>query len=66
MKNSKKKILEKFNKKDKICNICQQEKELSLDHVPPKACPAPKSIVISRLWYEMIGDRSFIPRFSQS
>jgi len=58
-------ITEKFQKKDKICNICQQEKELSIDHVPPQACPPAKSRVISKLLYQMIGDTSFRPRHSQ-
>ena len=66
MKNSKQSIIEKFNKKDNICNICQQEKELSDDHVPPKVCPPAKNIVISRLLYEMTGERSFRPRISQN
>ncbi|HEY9794930.1 MAG TPA: hypothetical protein V6D30_04755 [Leptolyngbyaceae cyanobacterium] len=59
-------ITEKFQKKDKICNICQQEKELSIDHVPPQACPPAKSRVISKLLYQMIGDTSFRPRHSQN
>ncbi len=66
MKKHKKLIIEKFIKKDKICNICQQEKDLSVDHVPPKACPPAKNVVISKLLYEMTGNRSFIPRLSQS
>lgn len=59
-------ILKKFNKKDKICNICQQEKNLSEDHIPPQVCPSAKSIVISKLLHQMIGDRSFRPRISQN
>jgi len=66
MKNSKQSIIEKFKKKDRICNICQQEKELSEDHVPPQACPPAKNRVISKLLYEMTGNRSFRPRFSQN
>ncbi|BBD70047.1 hypothetical protein NIES4072_64270 [Nostoc commune NIES-4072] len=65
MKNSKQSIVEKFKKKDRICNICQLEKELSEDHVPPQACPPAKNTVISKLFYQMIGDRSFRPRMSQ-
>jgi hypothetical protein len=59
-------ITEKFQKKDRICNICQQEKELSIDHVPPQACPPAKSRLISKLLYQMIGDTSFHPRHSQN
>ncbi|RAM47956.1 MAG: hypothetical protein C6Y22_30525 [Hapalosiphonaceae cyanobacterium JJU2] len=66
MTNYKQSIIEKFKKKDRICNICQQEKELSDDHVPPKACPPAKNIVISKLLYEMIGERSFRKRNSQN
>ncbi|OUL28478.1 hypothetical protein BV378_07300 [Nostoc sp. RF31YmG] len=66
MTNSKQVIIEKFKKKDKICNICEQEKELSDDHVPPKACPPAKNIVISKLLYEMIGERSFRKRNAQN
>lgn len=66
MKKDKKLIIEKFIKKDNICNICQQEKDLSVDHVPPKSCPPAKNVMISKLLYEMIGNRSFIPRLSQS
>ncbi|MEH2214853.1 hypothetical protein [Nostoc sp.] len=66
MKNSKQSIVEKFKKKDRICNICQLEKELSEDHVPPKACPPAKNIFIYKLLSEMTGDRSFRPRISQN
>lgn len=66
MKNSKQLIVEKFKKKDRICNICQLEKELSEDHVPPKACPPAKNIFIYKLLSEMTGDRSFRPRISQN
>jgi hypothetical protein len=66
MKNSKQSIVEKFKKKDRICNICQLEKELSEDHVPPQACPPAKNTVISKLFYQMIGERSFRPRMSQN
>ncbi len=66
MNNRKQPIIEKFKKKDKICNICQQEKELSEDHVPPQACPPAKNIVISKLLYQMTEDRSFRPRISQN
>ncbi len=59
-------ITEKFQKKDKICNICQQEKELSVDHVPPQSCPPVKSRVTSKLLYQMIGDTSFRPRQDQN
>lgn len=66
MKEPKQPIMKKFRKKDRICNICQQEAELSEDHVPPKACPTAKSIVISKLLHQMTGDRSFRPRISQN
>ncbi|MBD2438103.1 hypothetical protein H6G69_14985, partial [Nostoc sp. FACHB-110] len=66
MGNYKQSIVEKFKKKDQICNICQLEKELSEDHVPPKACPPAKNIVIYKLLSEMTGDRSFRPRMSQN
>ncbi|MDZ8081245.1 MAG: hypothetical protein RMX35_19540 [Nostoc sp. DcaGUA01] len=66
MRNYKQSIVEKFKKKDQICNICQLEKELSEDHVPPKACPPAKNIVIYKLLSEMTGDRSFRPRMSQN
>ncbi len=59
-------ILANFQKKDSICNICQKEKELSLDHVPPQACPPAKSRVTSKLLYQMIGDTSFRPRLDQN
>lgn len=59
-------ITEKFHKKDSICNICQQEKVLSIDHVPPKACPPANSRVTSKLLYQMIGDKSFRPRQDQN
>jgi len=59
-------ITEKFQKKDKICNICQHEKELSFDHVPPESCPPAKSRVTSKLLYQMIGDTSFRPRQDQN
>jgi len=62
-----KKIIEKFRKKDNICNICScEESKLSEDHVPPKTCPPAKNVVISKLLYQMTGDRSFRPRISQS
>lgn len=60
------KIVEKFRKKDNICNICLRENSLTDDHVPPKACPPSKNIVISKLHYQMSGDRSLRPRISQS
>lgn len=66
MEKRKKPIITKFEKKDNICNICQLEKELSDDHVPPKACPPAKNIVISKLWHQIIGERSFRPRISQN
>jgi hypothetical protein len=66
MKNSKQSIITKFNKKDNVCNICQKEKALSDDHVPPQGCPPAKSIVISKLLYEMTGNRAFRPRISQN
>ncbi|MBD2490209.1 hypothetical protein [Aulosira sp. FACHB-615] len=66
LKKSKTSIIDKFQKKDGICNICQLEKELSDDHVPPKACPPAKSRIISKLLYEMIGYKSFRPRISQN
>ncbi|PMB07043.1 hypothetical protein CEN49_13830 [Fischerella thermalis CCMEE 5273] len=59
-------ITEKFQKKDEICNICQCEKELSIDHVPPQSCPPAKSRVTSKLLYQMIGDTSFRPRQDQN
>jgi hypothetical protein len=59
-------ITEKFHKKDKICNICQREKELSVDHVPPQTCPPAKSRVTSKLLYQIIGDTSFRPRQDQN
>jgi hypothetical protein len=59
-------ITKKFQKKDKICNICQQEKKLSDDHVPPQSCPPVKSRVTSKLLYQMIGDTSFRPRQDQN
>lgn len=58
--------IEKFTKKDSICNICQQEKVLSIDHVPPQGCPPAKSRVTSRLLYQMIGDKSLRPRQDQN
>jgi hypothetical protein len=66
MKNKNQRIIEKFIKKDNFCNICQQPRKLSEDHVPPQACPPAKSRVISKLLYEIVGDRSFRPRFSQN
>jgi hypothetical protein len=60
-------IVEKFRKKDDFCNICSQKtSRLSEDHVPPKTCPPAKNRVISKLIYQMTGDRSFRPRISQS
>ncbi len=59
-------ITEKFHKKDSICNICQQDKVLSIDHVPPQACPPAKSRVTSRLLYQIMGDTSFRPRQDQN
>jgi len=66
MKNRKQKIIENFVKKDDFCNICQNQAKLSADHVPPKACPPAKNRFISKLLYEIVGDRSFRPRISQS
>jgi hypothetical protein len=59
-------ITEKFQKKDRICNICRKEKELSSDHVPPQSCPPAKSRVTSKLWYQMRGDTSIRPRQDQN
>lgn len=59
-------ITEKFQKKDRICNICRHEKELSIDHVPPQSCPPAKTRVTSRLLHQMIGDTSFRPRQDQN
>ncbi len=59
-------IVEKFYKKDKVCNICGRETTLSDDHVPPKICPPAKNIVISKLYDQIIGDKSFRPRISQN
>jgi hypothetical protein len=59
-------IIEKFTKKDNFCNICGQAKVLSDDHVPPKVCPSAKNTVISKLLYQMTGDKSFRPRISQN
>lgn len=60
-------IVEKFRKRDAFCNICFKEtSKLSEDHVPPKTCPPAKNRVISKLIYQMTGDRSFRPRISQS
>jgi len=62
-----KRTVEKFEKKDNICNICQTKvKRLSEDHVPPKACPPAKNIVISKLFEQMTGNQFHRPRFSQS
>ncbi|MBW4487102.1 MAG: hypothetical protein KME12_04865 [Trichocoleus desertorum ATA4-8-CV12] len=66
MKKAKKTIIEKLKKKDNICNICQQEGELSEDHVPPQSCPPAKNIVISKVLYQMTDDKSFHPRISQN
>jgi hypothetical protein len=63
---SRKPQFRKFQKKDSICNICQQEKVLSIDHVPPQACPPAKSRVTSKLLYQMIGDTSFGHRQDQN
>ncbi|MCY7337238.1 MAG: hypothetical protein LH613_13665 [Chamaesiphon sp.] len=57
---------EKFYKKDNICNICEKEKKLSVDHVPPQCCPPTKNRFISNLLYQMIGDKSFRPRSIQN
>jgi hypothetical protein len=57
---------EKFHKKDNICNICEKEKRLSVDHVPPQCCPPAKNRLISKLLYQMIGDKSFRPRSIQN
>jgi hypothetical protein len=59
-------ITEKFQKKDKICNICQCEKKLSDDHVPPQCCPPAKSRVTSKLLYQMLGVTSFRPKYDQN
>lgn len=64
MKKHKNTIVQKFNKKDSICNICQKESILSEDHVPPKSCSSAKNRVIYTLSREMVGDRSFKPRIS--
>lgn len=66
MTHKKQSIIEKFKKKDNICNICQKKKDLSDDHVPPKACPPAKNTVISKLLYEMTGNRAFRTRISQN
>ena len=66
MKKQKKKTVQKFVKKDGICNICQRQVKLSADHVPPKVCPPAKRRIISKLLNEITGDRSFRPRISQS
>lgn len=58
--------VKKFKKEDNICNVCQQEKKLSKDHVPPQACPLANNIVISKLLNQMTGDRSFRRRISQN
>jgi hypothetical protein len=50
---------EKFHKKDSICNICEKETKLSVDHVPPKCCPPAKNRLISNLLYS---NKSFRPR----
>ena len=63
---SKRKRIEKFVKKDNICNICTQTKKLSADHVPPKACPPVKERCINKLIYKIVEDNSFSKRFSQS
>ena len=63
----KQKYIEKFVKKDNICNICCKEtKGLSVDYVPPKACPPVSERCISKLTYQIVGDKSFSDRFSQS
>ncbi|MBD2576384.1 hypothetical protein [Oscillatoria sp. FACHB-1406] len=63
---SKNPVVEKFYKKDNICNICQKESLLSIDHVPPQCCPPAKSRVTSKLLYQFIGDTSFRPRQDQN
>jgi len=65
-KRSQPSIVEKFYKKDGFCNICEQEKDLSMDHVPPKVCPSAKNTVISKLFYQMTNNRAFRPRISQN
>lgn len=60
-------ILRRFEKLDSVCNICQGTfPTLTDDHVPPKACPPATDRVISKLHYELTGDRSFRPRNSQN
>ncbi len=59
-------FISKSVKVDRICNICQQEKELSVDHVPPKGCPPAKSRVTSKLLYQMVGHTAFRPRQDQN
>lgn len=59
--------LRKFVKSDLLCNICQGTfPSLTEDHVPPRACPPAADRVISKLSYELTGDKSFRPRHSQN
>lgn len=57
-----------FNKKDNICNICQIEKPLSKDHVPPRACPPVKQRIILKLLPQILRGKGFDtnPKFSQN
>ena len=41
-----------FAKSDGICNLCEQEKELTEDHVPPRCCGNEKAIVARRIYAE--------------
>jgi hypothetical protein len=63
---SKSKITKKFQKKDCICNICGQEGNLSIDHVPPQSCPPASRRLTSTLFCRMIGSKGFRPRIDQN
>ena len=59
-------FVKKSVKQDSICNICEQQKKLSVDHVPPKGCPPAKSRVTSKLLYQALGHTGFRPRPDQN
>ncbi|OYQ62310.1 hypothetical protein B9G53_22840 [Pseudanabaena sp. SR411] len=66
MNKNKKLFVQKFEKENSICNICESEKKLTEDHVPPKSCVSVSNRAIYLLSHTLTGDNSFKPRLVQN
>jgi hypothetical protein len=65
-KNKKPKKSSVRRKSDNICNICQEQTELTKDHVPPKTCQKFSQVLIHKLLSDSKTDKGFSPQIGQN